>query len=160
MIARVGLTVALAVVGCRCHDAKSEKASSASMHPEQRMTAVHNARIQFASFRPPGSRYASLDRRVTVVAPPELVELARTNDVTILDQLVELLSDRDRAWAAEVVLAAMTGQEADLVASYSDPPERWLDTQGATAAARWRSWLAAHRAQLSWDAELRSFTVK
>lgn len=162
MIARAWLPVlvAFAVAGCRGHDARSEKASSASMHPEQRMAAVHNARIQFASFRPPGSRYASLDRRVKVVAPPELVELAQTNDVTILDQLVELLSDRDRAWAAEVLLAAMTGQEADLVANYSGPPEGWLETQGATAAGRWRTWLAAHRAQLSWDTEARSFTVK
>ena len=130
------------------------------MHVDQRMTPVRNAHVQFASFRPPGSRFASLGRRVKVVAPPELVQLAETDDVAILDQLVELLTDRDRAWAAEVVLAAMTGQEADLVANYADPPDRWLDTVGATAADRWRSWLAAHRAQLSWDAETRSFVVK
>jgi hypothetical protein len=152
--------LAAAVLGCRGHDVRSEKANNVPMHVAKRMTPVQNTHVQFASFRPPGSRSVSLDRRVQVVAPPELVQLAQTDDVTILDELVELLSDRDRAWAAEVVLAAMTGQEADLVANYSGSPERWLDSQGATAADRWRAWLAAHRARLSWDAEARSFVVK
>lgn len=162
MIARASwiAMVAVAALGCRGHDVRPEKANNVSMHVEKRMTPVQNAKVQFASFRPPGSRSASLDRRVQVVAPPELVQLAQTDDVAILDELVELLTDRDRAWAAEVVLAAMTGQEADLVASYAGPPERWLDTLGATAADCGRAWLAAHRAQLSWDAAARSFVVK
>jgi hypothetical protein len=130
------------------------------MAVDKRMIPIQNASIQFASFRPPGGQFAIIDRRVKVVAPREAVQLAETNDPAILDQLVQLLSVRDRAWAAEVVLAAMTGHEADLVASYTGAPDKWLDTVGATAVDRWTSWLAANRARLTWDGETRSFVVK
>jgi hypothetical protein len=130
------------------------------MKTTDRLASVHNDRIQFASMRPPGSRFAAIERRVQVVAPPEAVRLAETGDVALLDELLPLLAIRDRAFAAEVMLSAMTGVEADLVADYTGKPDAWLDGLGATARERWTAWLDQHRAQLVWDAPNRSFALR
>lgn len=130
------------------------------MTHSDRLAPVQNDRIQFASMRPPGSRSAALERSVQVVGPPDAVRLAESGDRALLDELVPLLSVRDRAWAAEVMLAALTGVEADLVASYTGKPETWIDGLGATAPARWKTWLDQHRAQLVWDASSRSFVAR
>ncbi|HMG53642.1 MAG TPA: hypothetical protein VK601_09170, partial [Kofleriaceae bacterium] len=73
------------------------------MKTTDRLASVRNASIQFASMRPPGSRSASIERRVQVVAPPEAVQLAEAGDPALLDELVPLLAIRDRAFAAEVL---------------------------------------------------------
>lgn len=130
------------------------------MKISDRLASVHNDRIQLASMRPPGSRFAALERRVQVVAPPEAVQLAESGDVSLLDDLLPLLAVRDRAWAAEVMLSAMTGVEGDLVADYTGKPDAWLDGLGATAPARWKAWLDQHRAHLIWDAPSRSFVTR
>jgi hypothetical protein len=117
------------------------------------LDAVRSNRIEFATMRPPGSRYATLDRRVVVFAPPELAELSRTGDLRLLDALVGMLGDRERAWAAEVLLAALTRREEKLVEGYATAPDRWWAAFGATARERWRSWLDGARDRLAWDAE-------
>jgi hypothetical protein len=81
-----------------------------------RLTAVRSDRVEFVTMRPPGSPLAILDRRVVVTGPPEVVELSRSGDPRLLDALVDLLGDRDRAWAAQVLLAALTRHEEKLAA--------------------------------------------
>lgn len=99
-------------------------------------------------------------RRVQVVVPPEAVQLTESGDLALLDDLLPRLSVRDRAWAAEVMLSAMTGIEGDLVANYTGTPTAWIDGLGATAPARWKAWLDQHRAKLVWDAASRSFVSR
>jgi hypothetical protein len=118
---------------------------------EDLLAAVQSDRIRFATMRPPGSRYATLDRRVVVVEPPELVELSRTGDPRVLDELVDLLADRDRAWAAEVLLATMTRREEKLVESFATAPDEWWQAFGATARERWRAWLREAAGRLAWN---------
>lgn len=130
------------------------------MKTNDRLAPVQNDRIQLASMRPPGSRFAVLERRVQVVAPPEAVQLAESGDLALLDDLLLLLSVRDRAWAAEVMLSAMTGVEGDLVADYTGKPDAWIDGLGATAPVRWKAWLDQHRGQLVWDATSRNFVPR
>jgi hypothetical protein len=69
-----------------------------------------------------------------------------------LDALVKLLRDRDRAWAAEVLLSALTRREEKLVESFVSAPDEWWQTFGANAAERWRAWLDGARDRLVWDA--------
>src|SRR5437773_9941083 len=104
------------------------KETDAQMELKDMLSAVRNDRIQFATMRPPGSQLATLERRVVVTAPPELVELSRTGDVEVLDKLVEMLKEPDRAWAAEVLLAAMTRKEEKLVDSFGGGPDKWWET--------------------------------
>ncbi|HBB30367.1 MAG TPA: hypothetical protein DDZ80_26105 [Cyanobacteria bacterium UBA8803] len=121
------------------------------------LLAVQNERIQFATMRPPGSRYATLDRRVVVTAPPELVQLTSTGDLQVLDELVKLLQEPNRAWAAEVLLASMTQREEKMVDSFARIPEQWWDSVGKTAHERWSKWLNETREKLVWDSENKVF---
>jgi hypothetical protein len=124
------------------------------------LESVTNERIQFLTMRPPGSFFAVLERRVVVTAPPEAVEIARRGSVEVLDALVDLLKQPDRAWAAEVMLAAMTRREEKLVDAFATTPERWWGSVGETAHERWRAWLDEVRRRLVWDPEQGAFTVR
>ena len=161
--ARIGATIAsaaLVLAGPACTPGPVAPPKGADMKTTDRLASVRNASIQFASMRPPGSRSASIERRVQVVAPPEAVQLAEAGDAALLDELVPLLAIRDRAFAAEVLLSALTGVEADLVANYTGAPDAWIDGVGATARERWTAWLDQHRAKLAWDAPSRSFVLR
>ena len=123
------------------------------------LSAVQNDRIQFATMRPPGSQWATLERRVIVTAPPELVELARTGDVGVLEKLVGMLKDPDRAWAAEVLLAAMTRKEEKLVDSFDGGLDKWWETFGETAHGRWSKWLEENKHRLVWNSDKACFEL-
>lgn len=116
------------------------------------LEAVRSDRVEFVTMRPPGSPLPTLGRRVVVTGPAEAVKLARSGDPRVLDELVELLKEPDRAWAAEVLLAAMTRQEEDIVNSFAAKPDEWWPAVGGTAHKRWSEWLGAARGRLKWDA--------
>ena len=121
------------------------------------LKAVQNQTVQFASYRPPGPKFAVLDRLVQVTSPPAVVDLARSGDRQVLEALVGILAAPSRAWASEVVLAAMTGEEAKLVES-AVPGDFWASL-GIGAQARWRDRLRKWGDRLVWDPEQRTFTV-
>jgi hypothetical protein len=123
-------------MGCRI-----PREGQTQMDLKELLAAVRNDRIQFATMRPPGSAFTTLDRRVVVTGPPELVELVASRDPQVVTHLVELLPDRDRAWAAEVLLAAMTDHESKIVDAFAATPDEWWDTVGQTAHERWTTWL-------------------
>jgi hypothetical protein len=122
--------------------------------------AVRNDRIQFATMRPRGSTMPTLDRQVVLTGPPEVVALADRGDVAVLDELIALLADPERVWAAEVVLAALTGREADIVNSFQGHPAEFVQSLGQGALDRWRAWLGDARGKLHWDASHRRFVEK
>jgi hypothetical protein len=131
--------------------------SKQRMNLQGMLAEVRNDRIQFATMKPPGSQFASLERRVIVTGPPELVELSASNEPQVLSHLVELLRDRDRAWAAEVLLAALARREEKIVDSFAAAPDKWWDAMGKTAYDRWNSWLNESRDRLVWDSENKVF---
>jgi hypothetical protein len=112
------------------------------MEMKELLAAVRNDRIQFATMRPQDSQFTSLERQVVVTGPPELVELSASRDRQVLIHLVELLRDRDRAWAAEVLLAAMTNHEGKIIDAFATTPDQWWDALGKTAYERWVIWLS------------------
>jgi hypothetical protein len=115
------------------------------------LDGVRNARIGFVTARPPGSPFATLDRRVIVTSPEEAVQLSHIGDVRVLDELARLLHDHDRAWAAVVILAALTRREEKLVESFASDPDEWWRALGQDAQARWSAWLSEKRDALAWD---------
>ena len=123
------------------------------MTADDSLTSVRNDRIQFATMRPPNSRSVTLDRRVRIVGPPDLVQIARSGDLQHVADLIALLRDPDRAWAAEVMLASMTGQEEKMVDAYQRDPDKWQDTLGRTAHERWTTWFEGVRDRLMWNAD-------
>jgi hypothetical protein len=116
------------------------------------LPAVRNADIRFATFTPSGSPFAMIDRRVVVLAPPKLERLATAGEPRALPALIELLRDPERAWAAQVLLSAMTRREEKEVEAFSTDPGAWWETLGTTAHDRWAQWLADRGAHLSWSA--------
>ena len=130
------------------------------MNTKDQLDAVRNNRIRFATMRPEGSQFTTLERRVVITEPQELVALSRSGDLGVLDQLVELLRDPDRAWAAMVMLAAMTRVEEKIADNYSARPQDWWDDFGKTAFARWSKWLAENREKLQWEKENNVFSRK
>jgi hypothetical protein len=133
--------------------------SSRYMELKDLLGAVRNDRVEFVTMRPPGSPFATLERRVVVSGPPELVTLSGMGDLAVLDALVALLQVPDQAWAAVVVLAAMTRVEEKIVDSFATMPDEWLNSLGKTAHERWRNWLQEKRERLQWDADKRVFVA-
>jgi hypothetical protein len=127
------------------------------MELQEMLKAVRNDRLEFVTMRPPDSKFTILDRRVVVTAPPELVELSRRGDPQVLVELIKLLHEPGRAWAAEVLLAALTGREADIVNAFAATPGQWWDSVGKTAQVRWGEWLGEARGKLIWDSKDRVF---
>src|ERR1700756_4063105 len=123
-----------------------------TMSTEQMMNSVANDSIQFVTERPPGSKFALLERRVIVIGPRELVELTQSGDPRMLPLLAELLKDPARAWAAEVVLASLTRREEKQVDSFAGCPEKWWAAVGQGAHERWSSWMLQVAGKLEWDA--------
>lgn len=117
------------------------------------LQAVYNNRIEFATMRPPDSPFAALERRVVVTKPPELVNRSRMGDLQVLDELVKLLKEPDRAWAAVVLLAALTRREEKIVDTFAAIPNEWWDSLGKTAYERWSAWLNDVKEKLRWDSE-------
>ena len=64
-----------------------------------------------------------------------------------------MLKDPDRAWAAEVLLAAMTRNEEKLVDSFDGGPDKWWETLGETAYERWSKWLEENKHRLVWNSD-------
>lgn len=122
------------------------------------LAEVYNDRIEFVTTRPPDSQFALLERRVVITNPPELVQLAQTGTVKKLDELVKLLADPDRAWAAEVLLAAMTRREEKIVDTYAAHSDEWWRVMGEGAYQRWSNWLKENRGNLAWDEANKNFT--
>jgi hypothetical protein len=122
------------------------------------LAAVRNDRIQVATMRPPGSRFAVLERRVLIGGPPELVRLGQTGDLLVLDALLPLLRDPARAWAAHAMLAKLTRVDEKEVDVWQARVGEWWAVFGNRAFARWSRWLAENRAKLHWDPNEKYFT--
>jgi hypothetical protein len=96
-------------------------------------------------------------RTVVVTGPPEVVELMSIGDVVVLEELVRLLLVPNRAWAAEVVLAALTHNEEDIVNAFAAHPGQWQDSVGKNAHGRWNEWLKCRQGKLLWDPQAHVF---
>lgn len=121
------------------------------------LEGVRNDRIQFVTMRPPGSHFATLERRVVVTAPTEAVALSQMGDLNVLDKLIEMLQKTDRAWAAFVLLAALTRRDEKIVDSFAIHPNDWWNSIGKEAHGKWVAWLEKVRGHLAWDSEAHVF---
>jgi hypothetical protein len=125
------------------------------------LTIVMNDRIEFATMRRQGSSLPTREREVVITGPPELIDLSTNGDKSLLSELVNLLNDPKRAWAAEVLLVAMTRNEQDLVNSFARISDEWWKSElGRTASARWKKWLDMNWEKLEWDPTDKVFVIR
>jgi hypothetical protein len=78
----------------------------------------------------------------------------------VLAELVPLLDDATRAWAAHVLLAKLTQTDEKTVDIYATNPAGWWQTFGPSARRTWQRFLDDHRGKLAWDASASAFVVK
>ncbi len=130
------------------------------MESRDSLNFVRDDQIQFVTTRSPGSQFTTLERRIVITGPPELVKLSGSGDKGVLEDLVGLLKYRDRAWAAMVLLAALTGREEKVVDMFAASPNNWRESLGKTAYDRWSVWLTESGDKLFWDSESRLFTER
>jgi hypothetical protein len=124
------------------------------------LSFVRNDLIQFVTMQAPGSQFTTLERRVVITGPPELVELSGSGDRRVLEELVGLLKSREKAWAAMVLLAALTGKEEKVVDMFAASPDNWRESLGKTAYDRWSLWLTESIGKLYWSSENRLFVER
>ena len=126
-------------------------------HVPTDLDSVRTDRVEFVSSRPAGAMTTALERRIDVTGPPALVALLQDPDLRLLQHLIQLLGDERRAWAAQVLLASLTGHDAKSVELYANEPERWWRSFGASAQLRWQAWFDQQASHLSWDTKERLF---
>lgn len=83
------------------------------------------------------------DFRIFIQYPVKLYRLSNNNDPNIFDELVKLLDDPDRAWAANITIAKMlglTGLDRQTLV-YETTPQQWWEAEGKTGKAK-REWIA------------------
>jgi len=169
-IAMLLASTSVAACGCSGPQGETKRTTAAqtqdartdgkAMAQHDELDVLRNETIEYATYRPPGATLPTRGRQIMVVAPPEAVALVRRGDIALLDQLLPLLADPKRMWAAEVMLAALTGNDADLVNDFQGPPERFVTEWGEGAQERWKKWLDGVRARLQWDPSRNQFVAK
>jgi hypothetical protein len=99
-----------------------------------------------------GTIYITPVTKIKIIAPAEAVTLTKTGDVSVLYQLVELLDNKDRGWAAFTLLAQMTDNHNRILWSN---PEKWWKEQGSNGREkrRWTGFLKAAGKDLYWNSQ-------
>lgn len=94
----------------------------------------------------------TVEYRVKVIGPPEAVALIRKGEITSLYQLAELLDNKDRGWAAFILLAQMTSNDSRVV---SVNEKKWWIEEGQTGREkkRWSGFLNAAGKDLYWNSQ-------
>jgi len=127
------------------------------MDTKRMLNAVTDEKIQFVTAPSKSSVLPTTERRIIITGPPELLPFLSLGDPLVLDELIALLPDPYRGWAAEVVLASLTHHDEDVVNAFAAQPRQWQATIGGSAQKRWKEWLEPRRARLAWHSEAHAF---
>jgi hypothetical protein len=91
--------------------------------------------------------------RIFILNPSKVYWLSNIDDPKVLDELVKLLDDPNRGWAANVILSKMMGitglgQGIDEVS-----PAQWWDVEGKTGKSKqeWSAYLQKVRPTMRWS---------
>jgi hypothetical protein len=86
---------------------------------------------------------------IQIENPPELVELSNIPDQRILDELVKLLDEPNRGWAAHILIGKLLGHYA---VSF-DSKEKWWEEEGKTGKAKqaWTTYIQKVKPTMEWD---------
>lgn len=123
------------------------------------LSSIDNQNIQFATMRPPGSAFATLERKVVIIAPKAAVNLTKIDDAALIPALIELLQNSQKAWAAEILLTAITGGDGKIVESFSGSSDEWWDNVGQNAYGKWHNWHQENKENIVWSKSEKIFVV-
>jgi len=138
-----------------CNTQKTRK-----MTWEPLLKSVNNKTIQFASYSPERSAFAVLERNIIVTGPDSVLQLLQAGDTAILPSVIDLLKESTKAWAAEIILTALTAGDAKVIESFNDDPQKWWETVGANSYAYWNSWYIKNKDSIEWNSDTGKFDLK
>lgn len=150
-----------------------QRQSSTSTTWMELLDSVQNSKIKFkvywvrtktyeiieipAGFPPPpipvglgsGAREGS---RVFIQSPSKVYKLSNINDFRIIDELLKLMDNPARAWAAHVVIAKMMGSSGLITSVGTISPQEWWETEGKTGKAKqaWIDYLKQVKPTMKW----------
>jgi hypothetical protein len=101
--------------------------------------ALHNDTIRFGTYIPKDSPFISMGRKVKILGPEKSVEIVSYGE-RIIPDLIALLRDEDRDWAAHVVLSSITGGDAMTLSVFADNVEEWRRTHKNHDLTHWKSY--------------------
>jgi hypothetical protein len=110
----------------------------------------------FISGPPPGWTTDSIlypEVRIFIINPHKVYWLSNSNDQRILDELINLLDEPNRAWAAHITLSKMLGitglsSKVDRIS-----PSQWWELEGKTQKAKqeWTQYLQKVKPSMVWN---------
>jgi hypothetical protein len=104
------------------------------------LNSLNNKSIRFATYIPKGSPFISMGRKVKIIGPEEAVTIAQCGERMVPD-LIKLLDEEEKDWAANVILSSITGRDALMVSAYADDHEKWKTTQKERDVIYWENWV-------------------
>jgi hypothetical protein len=151
----------------------AQKQSPTSATWMELLDSVQNSRIKFKvywvrtntyeiikgpdGFPPPpipvglgsGAREGS---RVFIQGPSKVYKLSNIDDLRIIDELLKLMDNPARAWAAHVVIAKMMGSSGLITSVGIISPQEWWETEGKTGKAKqaWIDYLEQVKPTMKW----------
>jgi hypothetical protein len=123
------------------------------------LKSVNNKTIQFATYRPSGTKTALLERKIKVTGPDSVLTLMLQADVDLLPALIDLLKDSTKAFAAEIILTALTDANGKTIEAFSGNPEEWWKTLGVNAYQHWNNWYEKTKKSIEWDKSKKIFVM-
>jgi hypothetical protein len=102
------------------------------------LDCLGNDKIRFATYIPKDSHFISIGRKIKILGPQEALRIAQYGEDAIPD-LMELLYDDKRDWAANVILSSITGRDALILSVYADDYEKWKKTQKEKDVTYWKN---------------------
>ena len=104
------------------------------------LNSLSNKTIQFGTYIPEDSPFVSVGRKIKIKGPEEAIKIMQHGEQMIPD-LIRLLHDDERDWAANVILSSITGRDALAVSVHADDYEKWKKTQKKRDVIYWENWL-------------------
>jgi hypothetical protein len=119
----------------------------------------HPVRFQTSTEERTGDIYITQEPSIRIVSPPQAVQLSKVGDVLLLYELTELLDNKDRGWAAFILIAQMTNNDSRVLNSN---PEKWWKEQGINGREkkRWSGFLKSVGKDLYWNPNKNYFMYK
>lgn len=107
---------------------------------EYLLNYLNNKTIQFATYMPEGSPFISIGRKIKIMGPENALKITQYGEQMIPD-LIKLLHDDEKDWAANVILSSITGRDALIVAVFADDYGKWKKNQKKYDIIYWNNWL-------------------
>jgi hypothetical protein len=114
--------------------------SSNDKEKQQLLNILNNNTIEIGSHIPEGSKFTSIGRKIIIAGPEEAKKLLKYKE-TIIPDLINLLNDNRKDFAANAILYALTDRDALSITVYSKDIDGWREHMKNAEIEYWNNWI-------------------